>query len=64
MRAWRLTAWGRADVASARRRMTMGIAVWLSSQRELVAALEDFRNASAHKSAHSGKLNRTPLVSP
>jgi hypothetical protein len=32
--------------------------------REAVAALEDFRNASAHNSAHSGKIDPAPLLSP
>jgi hypothetical protein len=32
--------------------------------REAVAALEDFRNNLAHKSAHSGKISAAPLASP
>ena len=32
--------------------------------REAVAALEDFRNDSAHKSAHGGKIDPAPLASP
>jgi len=32
--------------------------------REAVAALEDFRSASAQKSAQGGKLDPAPLASP
>ena len=31
--------------------------------REAVAALEDFRDVSAHKSAHGGKIDPAPLAS-